>query len=186
MSLEDSDIIELYWQRDETAITKTDQKYGRFCYGIAMNILSVHEDAEECVSDTYRCVWNAVPPERPRSLSAYLGRIIRNLSFNRWNKKHAQKRYGGMELLLSELEDCIPFSESVEQTVEARELSKLINKWLTSLPRVDRALFVRRYWNGDALADLAKEYGVKSSKLAQRMFRLRKRLKASLEQEGAI
>jgi RNA polymerase sigma-70 factor (ECF subfamily) len=182
--MEDESIVQLYWQRDEAAISETGIKYGKFCQRISMNILSVREDAEECVNDTYQSVWNAVPTDRPRSLTAYLGRIIRNLSINRWNRNHAQKRHDGMEILLSELEGCIPSNESLERSIEDRELSELVTKWLKGLPAADRALFVRRYWHGDALGPLAAESGVSPQKLAQKMLRLRGSLKALLEREG--
>ena len=182
--LEDLQIIELYWQRDEQAITETGQKYGRFCSRIAMNILCIREDAEECVSDTYHRVWNSIPPERPNAFLAWLGRIVRNLSLNRYQKNRAQKRYSGMDTMLSELEECIPSPGSVEQSIETAELSNIINEWLKTLPHEDCTLFVRRYWNGDSLSDIAKEMSVTSGKLAQRMYRLRKSLRIVLEKKG--
>lgn len=115
VKMEDSQIIELYWQRNETAISATKQKYGNFCYGIAKNILSVHEDAEECVNDTYNQVWQAIPPQRPERFRAWIGKIIRNIALNLWNKNHRQKRNVGMTELLSELEDCILSPQTVER-----------------------------------------------------------------------
>ena len=106
--MEDKQIIELYFQRNETAIAETANKYGAFCHKIAMNILSIREDAEECVNDTYHSVWNQIPPTNPNSFRSFLGRITRNLSISRFRTLRAQKRYAGMELMLSELEECIP------------------------------------------------------------------------------
>ena len=106
--MDDAAIIELYWARDEDAIVQTQQKYGPYCRTIAKNILGVPEDAEECVSDTWHRAWNAMPPQRPDSLGAFLGRIVRNLSISRWRRERAQKRYAGLEEQLSELEDCPP------------------------------------------------------------------------------
>lgn len=182
--MEDSQIIDLYWQREEAAIAETQRKYGAFCYGVAKNILSVHEDAEECVSDTWQRAWESIPPQRPVKLRAWLGKIVRNLALNLWNKNHTQKRYVGMTELFSELEDCIPSPETVEREIEEKELSEYISAWLLTLSREDRILFVRRYWNGIALRDLAKEWNLAPDQLAQRMYRLRGRLKTALEKEG--
>ncbi len=182
--MEDLQIIDLYWQRDEAAITETDKKYGPFCHRIAKNILSVREDAEECVNDTYQRAWNSMPPQRPDKLRAWLGKVVRNISLNRWNRNHAQKRYNGMDRLLSELEDCVPSPETLEKTLEAAELVKFLNQWLASLCREDRALFLRRYWNGEAVKDLAREQGAAQGTTAQRLYRLRQNLKSALEKEG--
>ena len=182
--MEDIQIIELYWQRNEQAIAETSSKYGAFCFSIAKNILSVHEDAEECVNDTYHQAWNVIPPQRPNKFRPWLGKIVRNIALNLWNKNHSQKRYAGMAELLSELEDCIPSSKTVEQEIDEKELTEHIDRWLRSLDREDRILFVRRYWNGVALRNLASEKGIAPGKLAQRMYRLRIGLKAALEKEG--
>lgn len=182
--MEDSKIIDLYWQRNETAIAETEKKYGTFCYRIAKNILSVNEDAEECVNDTYHQAWRAIPPQRPSKLGAWLGKVVRNLALGLWNKNHTLKRYAGMTELLSELEECIPAPQTVEREIEEKELSGYIGSWLRSLKQEDRILFVRRYWNGEPLKSLAKEQGILPAKLAQRMYRLRGNLKAALEKEG--
>lgn len=182
--MEDIEIVDLYWKRDETAIKETDYKYGRFCQSLAMNILSVWEDAEECVSDTYQKAWNAIPPEHPNAFRAWLGKIVRNLSINRWHHNRAQKRYQGAEELLSELADCIPDSKTTESILEAQELSEYISDWLRALPAMDRTWFVRRYWNGEPLQTLAASSGITPSTLAGRMFRLRKSLRNYLTQKG--
>ena len=184
MDMEDIQIVDLYWKRDERAIRETERKYGGYCYSIALNILSDTADAEECVNDAYHQTWNSIPPNRPKSLKAWLGKICRNLALNTWTKNHARKRYDGMELLLSELEECIPSSDSVEHGMELTEISDCISKWLRSLPAEDRVLFLRRYWNGDALGALAKERKVSAAKLTQKMYRLRNRLRKTLEEEG--
>ena len=182
--MEDAQIVSLYWARSEDAIRETDAKYGAFCRAVALGLLSVREDAEECVNDAYHAAWTSMPEEKPDKLRAWLGRVVRNLSVDRWRSSRAQKRYDGMELLLSELEDCVPARETVEETVEAAELGHVISAWLAALPEDDAALFVRRYWNGDALTALAKERGVAAAKLAQKMYRLRLSLKTTLEKEG--
>lgn len=182
--MEDIEIIDLYWNRNETAVRETDNKYGGFCHSLAMNILSVWEDAEECVSDTYQKAWNYIPPERPHAFRAWLGRIVRNLSINRWHQNRAQKRYNGTDKLLSELADCIPDTNTTDGILEARELSEHINDWLGTLTAMDRALFVRRYWNCEQLQSLAESSGTTPSKLAGRMFRLRKSLQNYLTKKG--
>lgn len=181
--MEDAGIIELFWQREEAAITETNEKYGRFCHGIAYNILSVHEDAEECVNDTWHKTWTSIPPERPNSLRAWLGRLVRNLSLDRWRKSRAKKRYNGMETLLSELEDCIPAPVTVESYIEGRELSVTIDRWLDTQKKQDRVLFVRRYWSGVPVKSLAGEMGIAPSKAAKQLYNLRLSLKSFLEKE---
>lgn len=183
--MDDSSIIELYWQRSERAIVETDGKYGAFCRRIALNILRVQEDAEECVNDTWHSAWRSMPPERPDSLRAFLGRITRNLSLSRWRASHAAKRgSGAVDALLSELGDCIPAPGGVEERVELGELSAIISRWLEGLDADDRALFIRRYWFGDAVKTLAAECGVSANSMAQRMSRLRSSLRTQLEAEG--
>ena len=181
--MEDSEIVELYWQRAEDAVSETDRKYGAYCRRIALDLLSVREDAEECVSDAYYQAWSSIPPQRPVKLKSWLGRVVRNLSINRWHKNHARKRYGGLEGLLSELEDCLPAPQSTEQEVDDAELGACIDRWLLSLPQADRVLFVQRYWYGTPLCDLAKRRRIPPGKLAQKMYRLRISLKAELEKE---
>ena len=182
--MEDAQIVSLYWARSEDAIRETERKYGAFCHALALNILSIREDAEECVNDTWHHAWNAMPEERPSRLQAWLGKVVRNLAIDRWRLNRAKKRYDGMWLLLSELEDCVPASGTVEEAVEASELGRVISRWLETLPEEDQALFVRRYWNGEALNALAGERGTAPAKLAQKMYRLRLGLKAALEREG--
>jgi len=184
MHMEDIQIIELYNARIETAISETDNKYGRMLYGIALNILSNHWDSEEVVNNTYIKVWNAIPPERPNSLGAYLGRITRNLSINRWHEQRAKKRYNGAEMLLSELSDCVPTAQTVETVIEVRELAQVIDRWLGTLSTDNRVLFLRRYWFGDAVDLLARECETSANKMAGRLYRLRQSLKKALEMEG--
>lgn len=182
--MDDKQIIELYFQRNESAITETATKYGAFCKKIAMNILSIHEDAEECVNDTYHSVWNQIPPTNPNSFRAFLGRITRNLAISRFRSLRAQKRYAGMELMLSELEECIPAQSTVENTIESKELTNYINEWLTSISKQDAIFFLRRYWYGDSVKELAKKSNTTAAQMAQTMLRLRKSLKAYLKQKG--
>lgn len=181
--MEDSQIMDLYWKRNEYAIIETDRKYGTLCHSIAMNLLSVREDAEECVNDTWNEAWNQLPPQRPENFKAWLCRIVRNISINLWRKNHAQKRYSGINQILDELEDCIPSSQTVEQEIEDAELGQCISTWLLSLSSEDRVLFVHRYWHGIALNELAENWNIPAARLAKKMYRLRLSLKTVLEKE---
>ena len=179
----DEQIIRLYFNRDQAAIAETDQKYGSYCYSIASNLLG-REDSEECVNDTYHAAWTHIPPEVPQSLKAFLGRIVRNLSISRFRRSHAQKRSSGTDVLLSELEDCLPTPQTVETEADSRELSRLISSWLATLSGDDRALFVLRYWHGSAVQDLAEKCGCTPNAVSLRIRRLRKNLKHYLEAKG--
>lgn len=182
--MEDQEIIGLYHQRNENAITQTEKKHGAFCRRLAIHILSNREDAEECVNDTWMAAWNRMPPDWPQSLRAYLGRITRNISISRFRFKHASKRFAGMELLLSELEECVPGGRPAEEKLEQQALSEIIARWLAGLEEEDRVLFVRRYWYGDTVKSLAFTHGMTANRMARRMQRLRQSLRAVLEEEG--
>ncbi len=182
--MEDSAIIGLYWDRDQRAIEETAGKYGAFLHALAWNILHSRGDAEECVNDTYLRAWNAIPPARPAALRAWLGRIARNLSLDRWKEGRTQKRGGGAEILLGELDDCLPAPRGVEQQLEDREIAALISAFLRRLPAESRAVFLRRYWYGQDLADIAAERRCGVGKVKSSLFRTRKALRAYLEKEG--
>lgn len=183
--MDDSAIIELYWQRDQSAISETDVKYGGFLRDISWNILRSRGDAEECVNDTYLKTWNAIPPTRPSALQAWLGRIARNLSLDRWKQARAQKRGGGsMDILLGELDACVPAPRGTEQALEDREVAALISVFLRRLPAESRIIFLRRYWYGESLEDIAKGLRCGQGKVKSSLFRTRRRLRAYLEQEG--
>lgn len=182
--MDDLAIVELYHQRDEQAIAESDKKYGALCRSIALRLLGFLEDAEECVNDTWHAAWNTMPPDRPQVLGTFLGRITRNLSVSRWRRDHAQKRYNGIEVLLSELEDCVPTSGTMEEYLGRQQLSQSISTWLDSLSGEDRRLFIRRYWYGDPVKNLAAELGERANSLSQRLLRLRRDLRTFLESEG--
>lgn len=183
--MDDERIIELYFERDEQAVEETSCKYGLYCMGIAFGVLGVPEDAEECVNDALHAAWQSIPPERPACLRAYLGRIVRNTAINRYRALRAKKRFDGTEVLLSELAECVPSRNDVEEIMERKRLSELISAWLDTLPPADSALFVRRYWYGEGVSELARECECAPRALTQRMLRLRRRLKTYLESEGA-
>lgn len=184
--MEDTAIIQLFFQRAEQAIVEVQQKYGSFCRTVAMNLLQQKEDVEECVNDTWQAAWQRIPPENPRMLGAFLGRITRNLAISRFRKNNAQMRSEGLTVLLSELEHCVPSGQSTEEAVDSILLGDYISKWLESLSADDRALFLRRYWFGESLRELAREVGTGEGHLAQKLYRLRLQLKKELEKEGVV
>lgn len=184
--MEDAAIIGLYWARDEGAITASDAKYGSLCRRLSQNILDSREDAEECVNDTWSRAWDTMPPQRPNSLRAYLAKITRNLSIDRWRAKRAEKRRGGLDVLLSELEDCLPASSDAEELTEVRETARVIDRWLSGLSSADRAAFLRRYWYGQRVDEVAAQAGCSSNSMTKRLSRLRESLRRVLEQEGIV
>ncbi len=170
--MDDTDIIELYWRRDESAVAETDAKYGAYCRAVSMNILGIFEDAEECVNDTYVRAWNAMPPARPKRLRVWLARITRNLSLDRWSRDRAAKRGGGMTVLLSELDECIPSAHGLEETADAKELARNIDRWLAALPEAERTVFLRRYWIGESVSRIAQSLGMNANTLTKRLGRM--------------
>ena len=182
----DNEIISLYWARDERAVTETAVSYGKFCYTIAYNILRVNEDTEECVNDTYHTAWSVIPPQKPERFRPWLGRVVRNIAFDRWDKLHAQKRYAGAEVLLDELAETVPSHINVEKEVETAELAAVISAWLERQPERDRMFFILRYWKGEPLKSIAARHGIKEKTLAQRMYVMRRSLKLCLENEGIM
>ncbi len=183
--MDDEKILDLYWSRSESAIHETNVKYGPYCRTISMNILNSPQDAEECVNDTWLSAWNAIPPKRPGKLAAFLGKITRNLSINRFQRNYAEKRgMGQTPLVLAELEGCIPSVQTVEQAIDEKELAESIDRFLESLPPVKRKIFVRRYWYLSPVGEIARQYGMSESKVTSLLFRLRGKLKSHLEKEG--
>lgn len=183
--MEDRQIIDLYWARSQQAITESDQKYGAYCRAISMNVLGQREDAEECVSDTWLHAWNAMPPQRPAILQAFFGKLVRNLSLDRWRRTHASKRGGGQTALaLEELEGCLPAGGAVDEALDADETAQVISRFLRSLPAQDRLLFVRRYWYLEEVGSLARRLGMSEGQAKTRLYRVRQRLRAVLEEEG--
>lgn len=182
--MEDNEIISLYFDRDEKAIRETDKKYGKYCRKISLNILGKAQDAEECVNDAYFTVWGKIPPVRPTSFVGFLGRITRDISVSRLRYLRAEKRYSPGDVLLSELEECIPDAFDTETLSDGRELSLIINGWLSSLEKTDRVLFLRRYFYGDKVRQMAGIFGQTQNKISGRLYTLRKSLKEILEEEG--
>lgn len=183
----DERIIELYWHKDERAISQTQTKYGKFCYTIAYNLLNSNEDAEECENDTYLGVWNAIPPQHPNCFAAFLGKITRNLSLKKLRSRTAQKRTPSEGLVsLEELRDCIPDGQSFDECIEERALAELISDFLRGLPIDERRLFICRYWYCDPISKLTKQFGYGQSKVKMMLLRTRRKLLAYLEEKGVF
>lgn len=185
--MEDSKIIDLYWERAEIAISETAKKYSRYCHSISFNILHNKEDTEECVNDTYLKAWNAIPPKRPNCLATFLGKITRNLSLDKFKKYSAKKRgHGLMEIALSELEGVIPSTTSVEQAIDEKELVEILDKFLGGLLKQKRIMFVQRYWYLMPIKKMAEQLSISESQVKSTLFRIRNELKSHLEREGVV
>jgi len=185
--MDDQIILDMFFARQETALIETKQKYGQRLHHTSMNILHNYEDAEECVNDTLLKAWDAIPPTRPTSFGAYLAKITRNLSINKWEAGSAAKRGGGsIPLLLSELEDCIPASGGLEEICEAKFLTESINSFLSTVSQTARVTFTLRYFHGESIQSISKQFKISESKTKSILFRVRKKLKIHLEKEGIV
>lgn len=185
--MEDEQIVTLYWNRDETAIQETQAKYDRYLTKIACNILADMEDSRESVNDTYLAAWNTMPPRRPNILSAFLGKLTRYISLDRWKKCSAQKRGGGqVALSLEELEECISGGDDPEKEVDRKELLRYLNRFLDALPETQRKVFVCRYWYLESIPEIAARFGFSESKVTAMLHRLREKLRARLQLEGLL
>ena len=183
--MKDQEIVDLYWNRDESALEESQRHYGAYCFSIGYAILHDREDTEECVNDTWMRAWNAIPPQRPRSLPPFFGRITRNLAFDRYKLKSAAKRGGGeFPLIFEELEECIPASDSIERTIQDKELGMAINRFLHTLPERDCAIFLARYWYSKPIREIARGLSMTETNIKTNLFRSRKKLRAFLEREG--
>lgn len=184
--MNDEAIIALFWERSESAIAQAEQKFRPLCQSIAYRILANQEDAEECVNDALLAAWKAIPPERPRRLAAFLGRITRNIALDRFDYYTAEKRSRGFETLLSELEDCIPTPEEVESKLESGEILGIINRFLRSCNRESRNIFLRRYWFCDSVEEISARFGISQSKVKSSLFRTRNGLRKQLTEMEVI
>ena len=183
--MDDSAIVELFWKRDEQAIAATTEKYNVYCLSIAMNILGNIEDAEECVNDAYLNTWNSIPTNRPKMLSTYLGKIVRNLSFNCYKKNRAKKRGNGqVSVILDELSEVIADSGSPEEEWNRKILLESMNSFLKEIPVEKRKIFVCRYWYSDSVRDIAKRYGMTENNVSVTLKRIRKKLHDYLVERG--
>ena len=180
----DHEIIELYWKRSEEAITCTMHQYGIYLMKLALNILHIHEEAEECVNESYLSAWNQMPPDWPNRLLPYLGRIARCLALNRYDYLTARKRGTNFDLQLSELEECLTSGNSTEQQYDEHAVADVISAFLRTQDEESRNMFIRRYWYSDSIKQIARRYHVHESKVKSQLFRTRNRLKDYLRKEG--
>ena len=182
--MEDSRIIELFFERSEQAIVELSKKYGTLCRRTANNILNSEQDAEECVNDALLGVWNTIPPRNPGSLPGYLLRVVRNLALKKYHENTARKRNSFYDVALEEVEDCLPVSFDGDDEYAAKELACMIDGFLDGLDRESRILFVRRYWHAESIDSLAAAFGKSKHWVSVRLSRIRKALKQYLEKKG--
>lgn len=181
--MEDRKIVSMLWSRLEAALDALAAKYGRRLHATAMNILENAQDAEESVNDTYLALWNAIPPDKPEPLSPYVFRVGKNTALKHLRRLTAQKRDSRYDLSLEELSECIP-SNAVEETLDARALGQAIDRFLDTVSSDNRALFIRRYWFGDAVRDIAADLLLTEQAASVRLHRLRNQLRDYLYKEG--
>ncbi len=182
--MEDAKIIELLFERQEQALRELEKQYGKLCYQLSLRIVCDKRDAEECVNEAYLGVWNAIPPTRPRSLSAFLCGIVRNVSLNCYHKKKAGKRNSEYDLALHEWEEVTEKEDPVAECVEREETVRTIQRFLDTLSAMDRKLFLRRYWFFESYGTISRETGLSEKNVSVRLSRLRRRCREYLEERG--
>ena len=182
--MDDFQIIDLFFERSEQAISQLDQKYGEYCRGVSYNILRNDQDAQECVNDAYLQVWNAVPPTVPDRLLTYVCKIVRNESLSRLRHNRSKKRFAYVMVPLEELRETFPDSSDVETMVDEREMTRAINGFLAEQTSEDRVIFLRRYWFGDTYAKIGKQVGLSAPAVGMRLKKLRDELKEILLERG--
>lgn len=183
--MDDGQIIELFWARDENAIRETSSRYGAYCRAVAGNILHSPEDTAEVLNDTWMKAWDAIPPQRPRCLKLFLARIARNLAFNRYRAGTAAKRGGGeTAAVLEELSECLADSSDAESAYSGEALEESVRQFVRELPERDANVFVRRYFFTESVAGIAERFGFTENNVSVILSRLRRKLKKRLKQEG--
>lgn len=183
--MNDKDIIQLFFERSQQAITELSLKYGKICFHIALNILKCNEDAEECENDTYLKTWYSIPPDDPMCLRAYVSRIVRNLALSKYRYNHRQMRDSHLQVYLSELQDCIPAPQDVEASADDT-VNNAIQAFLSTQNATARALFIQRYFYMESITVLSKKFGLKESNISTKLNRIRLKLKKYLEKEGVM
>lgn len=184
--MEDSKIIDLFFERSEQAIVELSIKYESICMKVSMNILDNLQDAEECVNDSYLSAWNTIPPERPNPLLAYICRLVRNISINRYKHNNAAKRKGAYDVCIDELENSLCSPGSIDDSIEEKALSSYLDEFISTLDDVNRMIFVRRFWYMDSYKDIAKASKLKEGTVRVRALRIKTDLKQFLVQRGVI
>ena len=185
--MDDKEIVRLFFERDERAISEAQSKYGKYCSTVALNILKNREDSEACVNDALMKAWNAIPPEQPRNLAGFLAKITKNICLNLYDSAHAEKRGGGeIPLIFDELSECIPDGSDVERAFEHKELTDAVNAFLGTLPEAKRNLFILRYWYCLSISEAAARCGISENNAAVTLLRTRKKLLGYLKKRGHI
>lgn len=183
--MQDAEIVRLYWDRNEQAVEASSAKYGAYVSAIARNILNDREDAAECVNDTWLHAWNAMPPHKPAVLAAFFGKITRNLSFDRYKKLHREKRGGyGVDLVLEELEEIVSGQEDPERQILGKELVSEIDRFLKTLPREKRCMFILRYWYAAGIPEIAGRFHLTRDNVSVTLSRIRRQLRTYLTERG--
>jgi len=183
--MDDERIVQLYWDRNEQAIGESSAKYGSYCRNIAQNILQNAEDAEECVNDTWMNAWNAMPPHKPSVLSAFLGKLTRNLSFDRYRKLHREKRGGHtIDLVLDELDELVSGQDDPERKWQEKELKESIVQFLQDQSEEKRNLFILRYWYAFDISEISGRTGLSCNRISVNLSRTRRKLKIFLSERG--
>lgn len=185
--MNDRQIVEMYWSRDEKAVNETAKKYGSYCYTIAFGILHNQEDSKESVNDTYMSAWNSMPPNKPKILKTFLGKITRRISIDRWRRKTAQKRgEGERPEVLGELSECIAENGNPVNEIEKKLLNETVNDFIKGLKDTEQKVFMCRYWYADSVESIAKQFGFTQSKVKSMLMRSRLKLKKRLTEEDLI
>ena len=182
----DAQIVEMYWDRNEQAISVTSEKYGTYCYSVAYGILHNEEDSKESVNDTYMSAWNSMPPHKPSILKTFLGKITRRLSIDKWRRKNTEKRGGEIAEVLDELSECISPNGDPIAEMEKEMLDKTINTFVRELRDTEQRVFLCRYWYAKSVKEIAKHFGFSESKVKVMLMRTRNKLKTRLEAEGLL
>ena len=183
--MDDRRIVDLYWARDEHAILESDKKYGRMLHSLSYSLLSSREDAEECVNDTYLDAWRAMPTARPDLLGAFLSKITRRISIDRFRAKHREKR-GGVENLTEELSECVSGGRTPSEEYDDRRVSEELDSFLHGQPKEKRVMFVLRYFYSRSIDEIAEKMGISESKVKTTLFRMRAELKKRLEEQELL
>lgn len=182
--MEDEKLIALYWDRSNQAVRETADKYGSYLNDISIHILRGEGDAADCVNDTYLAVWNSIPPERPGMFKSWIGRIARGISFDHYCREHAGKRGGHeMDMLLLELSDCIPCPVRGQEESSNAEIAEILNLFLKEMKKENRMIFLRRYWYGNSIGEIAERFSMKESRVRSSLYRSREALRVYLERE---
>ena len=184
--MQDEKIVELYWNRDESAIRETQEKYENYLYNIAYNILSDKEDSSESVNDTYLAAWNTIPPQKPNPLRTYVCKITRNIAVTRYHANTAQKRNSHYDIALDELEECLSCADTAEYHLLAKELSHLLDRFLAGLDKHARVMFIRRYWFAEPVTQIAYDLGMRPNSVSVQLSRTRSKLRKFLIKEGYL